>query len=168
MTSAFGNDRQHQPRHVKFKQAMPANGKRHKPGNIGRGFCTLPNCCWSWNARIGRSFCTLLSLYRARMPASPLVSTQRSANVGCFLFASPLATIQWSSNVKRGLPASTLACIQWSTDIRHSLAESPFACRKGLADDSRGMLIYYRLCRPMPYDFSQTSTHAREMCISSK
>lgn len=91
---------------------MPANEKQHKPGNIGPGFCTFPKCCWPWNARIGRSFFTLLSLYHAWIPASTLVFTQRSANVGCFLFASPLASIQWSANVKRGLPASTLAYTQ--------------------------------------------------------
>lgn len=51
---SLGNDRQHYPRLLRFRQATLANIKRHRPGDIGHGLPVSVVACADFSADVGR------------------------------------------------------------------------------------------------------------------
>lgn len=102
----FHNDMQHKLRQVYFGQATLVINKRHRPGNICRGFSTSLNWLWSWNTCIGRSFFTLCSHYRAWNAYIALVLHTIGSKCRYCLSALTLAFNELSVDADRGLPLS--------------------------------------------------------------
>ncbi|KAG5614861.1 hypothetical protein H5410_014685 [Solanum commersonii] len=109
---------------VRFKQLTSANGRRHRPGDIGRGLPTSVVACAHRSVdvvcglpELAVAYADRSAIIRLSLPASLLACTYRSTDIGRGQPASSLACTQRLTDIGRELPLSSVACTHWSADV---------------------------------------------------